>query len=120
MMSRLALFSTLLVGLAIAAATLVPIGLRPHLADSADAERALAFFLLGICAAVSVRTALHWVLLTGIVYAGALEWLQEFVPTRHAELHDAGLKAVAFAAGVVLVWIGRRLSERGATPARSQ
>ena len=43
-----------------------------------------------------------------ITGAVAIEYLQYLVPTRHARLHDAGIKAMGAAIGLVAGWVINR------------
>ncbi|MCS0494171.1 VanZ family protein [Ancylobacter sp. MQZ15Z-1] len=93
---------TVALALGIAAATVVPIWLRPHLSSSADVERALAFALLGV--SMGWLFPRRWLLplAIGLGYAIALELAQELIPTRHAQVHDAAIKAAAFVVGMLI------------------
>ena len=81
--------------------TLSPIQMRPHLAD-ANAERGLAYVLLGLTLAVGFPNRLYQTLICVVVAAGVLELLQIIDPGRHARLLDAIVKALAGVIGIVL------------------
>ncbi|MBZ9676917.1 VanZ family protein [Mesorhizobium sp. ES1-1] len=85
--------------------TLSPIQMRPHLAD-ANAERGLAYVLLGLALAVGFPNRLYQALICVVVVAGVLELLQIIDPGRHARLLDAVVKALA---GVIGIGLGQLL-----------
>lgn len=82
--------------------TLSPIGLRPATAAPADLERLAAFGILGGMFCLGYPRHRLLVLLLLVAIAGALEALQYLVPTRHGRIHDAAVKALGAAIGVVL------------------
>ncbi|HEV7256162.1 MAG TPA: hypothetical protein VGN82_00145 [Bosea sp. (in: a-proteobacteria)] len=89
--------------LAIAFATLAPIGSRPHVsATGPDVERFLAFLLLSgtLSLAYPKRFGLILVLTIGLVIG--LEAAQSLEPTRHGRPHDAVIKIFGAVAGVAL------------------
>jgi hypothetical protein len=110
-----------LVGLgvvAIAFATLCPIGLRPHLAG-ANTERFGAYFPLGVLIALAARR--RWLAATAcvVVLAFGLEAAQLFVPGRDAMMSDAVVKAMSGVLGSTVgqvIFPIRRLIARLAGP----
>jgi VanZ family protein len=80
--------------------TLSPIGLRPHTVTSVNLDRALAYLLVGFMFAVAYPR--RWLAVAVLLIFGALaiEYLQYLSPTRHARLHDAGVKIVGASVGV--------------------
>jgi hypothetical protein len=102
----------LLLGLCIAA-TVVPIGLRPHMALPADADRALAFAVLGMAFGLAYPRRWLTVCLFLVLAAFSIESLQFLSPSRHPGLPDAIIKAVGALFGVavahgMLRFLGRR------------
>ncbi|QUS41839.1 VanZ family protein [Tardiphaga alba] len=85
--------------LAIAAATLSPIGLRPHLA-SVSFERFGAFALVGLLFGLAYTRHIWLVLLFVGGAAIGLEVLQHLTPDRHGEVRDALVKLAGGVAGV--------------------
>lgn len=91
-----------LVGLA--AATLVPIELRPHSGFSPQVERFLAFALAGCCLALAYpRRPLLMVLAILLTVLG-LELAQFLAATRHPGFRDALAKLAGGGAGLILGW----------------
>lgn len=91
--------------LGIAAATLSPIGLRPHLPVGVNLERSLAFLLLGALFAVAYPKRIGLVLVLVFIAAFGLEYLQQLRPDRHARLADACYKALGGCLGVGLAYV---------------
>lgn len=91
--------------LAIAAATLSPIELRPRLAMAVDLERLAAFALVGLLFALAYPRRI-WIAVA-IVAIGVLglEWLQHIRPDRHGRAEDALVKAVGALAGLGTGWV---------------
>ncbi|MDH4441824.1 MAG: VanZ family protein [Rhizobium sp.] len=101
-----------LLGLCIAA-TVVPIGLRPHASLPANADRALAFAALGFAFGLAYPRRWLMVCLFLLLAAFSIESLQFLAPSRHPGLPDAMIKAtgaiVGVAAAQALVFVlGRR------------
>lgn len=94
---------------AIVVATLSPLDLRPRLLISVNAERALAFMLLGVLFAVAYPK--HIWFAAAIVFIGAfgLEILQELRPDRHGRFRDAMWKFIGASIGLGMGWIGVEL-----------
>jgi glycopeptide antibiotics resistance protein len=90
-----------LLGLCIAA-TVVPIGLRPHMAMPADADRALAFAVLGMAFGLAYPRRWLTVCLFLVLAAFSIESLQFLSPSRHPALPDAIIKSLGAVLGVVL------------------
>ncbi|WP_161596972.1 VanZ family protein [Rhizobium glycinendophyticum] len=90
-----------LLGLCIAA-TVVPIGFRPHMAMPADADRALAFTVLGMAFGLAHPRRWLTICLFLVLAAFSIESLQFFSPSRHPALPDAIIKALGAVFGVVL------------------
>jgi VanZ family protein len=89
----------LLLGFCIAA-TVVPIGLRPHAALPANADRALAFAALGIAFGLAYPRRWLTVALFLVLAAFSIESLQFLSPSRHPGLPDALIKALGALCGV--------------------
>ena len=90
---------------AVSFATLGPPGLRPHSNLGQDSEHALAFVLIGLAFALGYPR--HRLLAAGltVVFTGALELLQLFVPGRHARLEDFLVDGLATLGGFAIVSI---------------
>jgi VanZ family protein len=80
--------------------TVSPIGLRPHTITSVNIDRALAYLVVGLTFAVAYPR--HWIAVAGLLVVGAvaIEYMQYLSPSRHARLHDAGVKAAGACFGV--------------------
>lgn len=91
----------LLLGFCIAA-TVVPIGLRPHAALPANADRALAFAALGMAFALAYPRRWLTVCLFLVLAAFLIESLQFLSPSRHPGLPDALIKALGAVFGVTI------------------
>lgn len=92
---RLAFWGILAV---LAFVTLSPIGLRPEVGP-ANMERAFAYALFGIVAALAFPRHRLAILLVVIAVAGLLEAGQEFSPSRHGRFGDFAVKAGSGALG---------------------
>jgi VanZ family protein len=90
--------------LAIAFATLSPIGLRPHVGD-VSGERFLAFAALGLLFGLAYSRHLWLVsLLVGGAAIG-LEVLQHLTPDRHGQIPDALVKLAGAITGIGLAYV---------------
>ncbi|MBX4949584.1 VanZ family protein [Rhizobium binae] len=97
--------------------TVSPLGLRPHTVTTVDTDRGGAYVLLGLAFALAYPR--QWKLVAVLLIAGAvaIEYLQYFAPTRHPRLHDAGVKAMGAALGLLAGWVINRWREsRGPSP----
>ena len=92
-----------LLSAAVIFATLGPPGDRPHSNLGQVREHTLAFGLVGLAFALAYpRHRLPAAVIT-VVMIGVLEFLQLFVPGRHARLEDLIVGAVAALAGFAVV-----------------
>jgi hypothetical protein len=106
--------------LAIAYATLCPIGLRPHLA-SANTERFGAYFVLGFIAALAAPRRISVISVLIVLLAFGLEAAQLIIPSRDAALNDAIVKGFGGMVGAqcgVMTFSARRWLMRVAQPPR--
>ena len=85
--------------------TVSPIGLRPETVTTVDTDRASAYVVLGLAFALAYPKQWKTVAALLVVGAVAIEYLQYFVPTRHARLHDAGIKAMGAGLGLLAGWV---------------
>jgi len=85
--------------LAIAAVTLSPIGLRPHLAG-VSLERFGGFAVAGLLFGLAYPRHLWLVLLLVCGAAVGLEVMQHLTPDRHGEVRDAVVKLAGGVTGV--------------------
>ena len=90
-----------LLAVAIAVATVCPLGFRPVTGFSADLERFVAFGLVGLFFGLAYPR--HRLVVLALVVAGAagLEAVQYFSLTRHARMQDVEIKATAGALGAL-------------------
>ena len=91
--------------IAIAAATLSPIGLRPRLPVSVDLERGVAFLLVGLLFALAYPRRIWLAIAVVIIGAFGLEWLQALRPDRHGRIDDALIKAFGAVIGLTAGWL---------------
>jgi VanZ family protein len=90
--------------LAIAFATLSPIGLRPHVGD-VSGERFWAFAALGLLFGMAYPRHLWLVVLMVGGAAVGLEVLQHLTPDRHGRIPDALVKLAGAIAGTALAYV---------------
>ncbi|KQT84026.1 hypothetical protein [Aurantimonas sp. Leaf443] len=86
---------------AIVFVTLCPIGLRPATEISVNADRALAFALLGAVFALAYPGRWLWLLALLPLAAFGIEALQFLSATRHPHFEDAAFKALGAALGIL-------------------
>ena len=98
-----------LVLIGLAAATLVPLGLRPHSGLSPQAERFLAFAIAGLCLALAYPRRPLLIVIAIVVTALGLEAAQYLAINRHPGLPDLIAKLTGGAAGLVLGWALRAI-----------
>jgi dihydrodipicolinate synthase/N-acetylneuraminate lyase len=103
--------------LAIALVTVSPIGFRPVTGLPADLERTLAFALVGGAFCLGYPQRRLAILLLVVGAAGVLEAAQNFVPSRHAHMHDAVVKALGAVGGLLAAMLLERVL--GLTRSRS-
>lgn len=94
---------------AISASTLSPIEFRPRTGESPDLERVFAFAILGAALSVAYpkRRLIGFLLAVG--FAAVLEAGQNFIASRHGRVHDFVIKALGITAGMVCLWVLRRV-----------
>lgn len=94
---------------AVVVVTLSPIAWRPMTGAPAEIERFAAFAVLGavFCAGYPKHRIVVLVLL--VAFVGSLEALQLLVPSRHARIYDAIVKAAGAGTGV---FVAGRLTMR--------
>jgi hypothetical protein len=91
--------------------TVSPIELRPHTIETPDIDRASAYLAAGLAFALAYPKQWKMVAVLLILGAFAIEYLQYLSPTRHARLHDAGVKAAGSAIGLVAGWVFNKWRE---------
>ena len=97
---------------AVAFATLSPIGLRPNSGLSPGVERVAAFLAIGLAFALAYPR--HIWLVVAIVGGAAVgfELLQLTVPSRHGRWIDLGAKLAGGGIGIGVGWVLSRLRTR--------
>jgi len=96
------LFAALAIFALLAAASVCPIGLRPHLSSDPNQERFWAFCLLGLAAKFAAPRR-HWSTIACVVLlALGAEASQLLAPGRHARAPDAAIKALGAVSGVLM------------------
>ncbi len=98
-----------LVLIGLAAATLVPLGLRPHSGLSPQAERFLAFAAAGLCLALAYPRRPLLIVIALTATALGLEAAQYLAINRHPGLTDLVAKLMGGGAGLLLGWAVRTL-----------
>ncbi|MDR6667115.1 VanZ family protein [Rhizobium sp. 1399] len=91
--------------------TVSPIELRPHTIETPDIDRAAAYLAAGLAFALAYPKQWKTVAVLLIFGAVAIEYLQYLSPTRHARLHDAGVKAMGAAIGLTVGWVFNKWRE---------
>jgi hypothetical protein len=89
--------------------TVSPIALRPHDVLPVNADRALAFTAMAALFVWAYPRHFPACVILLVLGAGAIELLQNLSPTRHAQAHDAVVKAFGACAGASLAWASLRL-----------
>ncbi|KQV83580.1 VanZ family protein [Rhizobium sp. Root1220] len=79
--------------------TVSPIGMRPHTVTSVNLDRVLAYVAVGVAFSLAYPRRWLTVILSLIVGAIAIEYLQYLSPTRHPRFHDALVKAIGASLG---------------------
>ena len=97
---------------AIAIATLVPIGFRPESGFSPSIERFSAFAVLGLTFALAYPRHFWLAVFVALGSALLLEVLQVLEPSRHGRVFDAMVKVAGGAVGLMLGQLLLRLRPR--------
>jgi VanZ family protein len=92
--------------------TLGPAGIRPETPMPHDLEHLAAFGLSGLLFSIGYRSRHALVLLAGIGFAAMLEFLQIWVPGRHARWIDLAMDASGFALGLGVGFVVFRVREQ--------
>ena len=92
-------------------ATVSPIGLRPQTIETPNIDRGAAFLMAGLAFALAYPRQWKTVAVLLILGSVAIEYLQYLSPTRHARLHDAGVKSCGAALGLIAGWAFNRWRE---------
>ncbi len=105
---RLARFVGWILALAIIVLSVVPASLRPETGAPHNLEHFTIYFITGIAFGLGYdrRRALMAVLF--VLYAGAIEIAQLFIPGRHARLSDFIVDALAMCIGLFGIALARR------------
>jgi hypothetical protein len=90
------------------ALSLVPPSLRPHTGVPHHLEHLAIFALTGLAFGLAYDRKLVATLIGLVLFAGAIELAQLFVPGRHSRLSDFIVDALAGCAGAVLASITAR------------
>jgi hypothetical protein len=115
-MTRLFQIVTWLALLAIAAATLSPLGLRPRLASAnVSFEHLAAYAFVGLMSSLAYPRHIWPAASTVLVAAFGLEAWQMLTPDRHARLADALQKAGGGFIGLSLGWLAAQFWRRSRT-----
>ncbi|MBD8065224.1 VanZ family protein [Devosia sp. PTR5] len=91
--------------LALAFATLSPIGLRPRSPMPVDLERSAAYLVVGFLFALGYPRQIWAAVVIVLVAVFGLEGLQHIRPDRHGEWHDAVVKAAGAMVGLGVGWL---------------
>jgi VanZ family protein len=82
--------------------TLVPAQIRPVTGAPSSLEHFAMFFVIGAAFALGYSRSDYLLCGAAIAFAGSLELLQIFVPTRHARLSDFVVDALSAVIGIAL------------------
>ena len=102
----------------IAALSLVPVELRPHVGPKL-LEHFGAYLATGLLVALALRRTSATIVVGLSLYSAALEIAQMWIPGRTAGFADFASSSLGACLGVVLVWAARRLLFRPVTGPRS-
>ena len=91
-----------LVLIGLVAATLVPLGLRPHSGLSPQAERFLAFAIAGLCLALAYPRHPILIVVALVATAAGLEVAQYLAINRHPGFPDLVAKLLGGGAGLII------------------
>ena len=94
------LLAALILFTLLVAATVCPIGWRPHFSQDPNEERFWAFFMLGLAAKFAVPRRHLPTLACVVLLAMGTEAAQLLAPGRHARVEDGTIKALGAIAGV--------------------
>ncbi len=92
----------------IALLSFVPPWLRPETSLPHDLEHLAIFAVTGFAFGLAYNRRPALVMVALVVFAGAIEVAQLFVPGRHARLSDFIVDALALSAGVVVAFVTAR------------
>ncbi|CAN7257076.1 hypothetical protein LJR090_001267 [Bosea sp. LjRoot90] len=107
---RFSRFSAWMLLILIVYATLSGVEQRPSVAWlMPDVERSLAFLAAAAAFALGYPKQRIAIFAIGLAAVVLLEFAQAWAPTRHGTLHDASIKAVGLALGLLLVSVTERL-----------
>jgi len=95
----------------IIALTCVPPAWRPVIGTSHTAEHFAIFFLAGGIFAVGYQRNLIVIGGLAVAVIGALEWIQLFVPGRHARAIDFVVNALGACGGIAAAWLFLRVCQ---------
>jgi VanZ family protein len=104
-----------LVSLAALVVAVQPADRAPEATGWDKLDHALAFAGLGILGVFALhwrRRGVAWVLPILVALGAAIEWLQSFVPSRHADWFDLLADVVGAVVGTFAAWLLVRLLER--------
>jgi len=109
---RLARIVAWSLAVAIIVLSLVPAGLRPITAAPHDLEHFTIYFATGLAFALGYDLRRSLLATLFVLFAGAIEIAQLFVPGRHARLSDFVVDALAMCIGLLIASLSRRLQFR--------
>jgi VanZ family protein len=95
--------------LAIVVLSVVPAGLRPETAAPHNLEHFAIYFATGFAFALGYDRRRALIAVAFVLFAGAIEFAQLFVPGRHARLSDFVVDALAMYIGFLIASLVRRL-----------
>ena len=108
-MAKLSKASAWLLAVAITVLSVVPSTIRPVTPAAHDLEHFLIYLATGFVFGIAYPRV-PWTLAIGLVtFAGAIEFVQLFIPGRHSRLSDFIIDAVAVCLGVTVSYVFARL-----------
>ena len=103
---------------AIAALSLVAPSWRPVTMIPHNLEHAAIFAAMGLAVGLGYPTRPVRILIAAVIFAGAVELAQIYVPGRHATLKDFMVDALAACIGVTAAFLVARIGTPGTAPHR--
>jgi VanZ family protein len=108
-MAKLSKASAWLLVVAITVLSVVPSTSRPITPAAHDLEHFLIYLATGLAFGIGYPRAARRLAIGLVVFAGAIEFVQLFIPGRHSRLSDFIIDAVAVCLGVTVSYLFARL-----------
>jgi VanZ family protein len=109
-MTKAARIAAWSLAIAIVVLSVVPPGLRPETDVPHDLEHFLIFWATGLAFGVGYDCGYSLLAMLLVLFSGAVEITQLFVPGRHARVSDFIVDALAMCCGLLTAWLVGRTS----------